>query len=439
MARHAVNLNAQGGNLWEVFNQIPDLVNGEVTNFTFIFVGAGLHSAYHWVSDAASPGEVALDTVDRLTDYIVNTATIMSLLIQAAAAPVQMPDVKARSYALIITTGRAAMKRAWGMVDADVIATQTNTLRNAAGAQVTFQNGNVLSGDAACGITDAEFTAERALVLADYDAHKDTFYYQFLQTGVGMPPNNGVTMVSTMIHHYADPHKQICDAIVDQHVNLEQNVPNGLTKDEIRDAACHKTSHPVKSPVLVGLSRSAEVKERLKAIGHGSATVRLPARFAPEKAADAFKALVHKAKQAGKASNIAVDTASVDALCAAVSAEMTANPNQTGLSASDGLVEAFKVTNGLDIAWLAGFMAASFEASNASPRARSILDSYAVKGLIEEEQPSYAEGFGHYGDAAKWRRARAREGHLAGYGKMGADDPPAFANPEATTAGGSGN
>jgi hypothetical protein len=71
-----------------------------------------------------------------------------------------------------------------------------------------------------------------------------------------------------------------------------------------------------------------------------------------------------------------------------------------------------------------------YEDIGASKRARSAINARTLEGLIEDFEEAFADGADHYLLAAKWRKARAKEGFLDGYGLFGAVAPKPFGAPD---------
>jgi len=419
--RHATSASATGSSSWRVFTQVPDMINGDSRAFSFIFVGNGLEAAYHYPKDAvftnipeiASDATLALRIVAEATLYYFRLATVYTDAAKRAAASV------------ILATARVSSRRAWGFRDADMVDSQmwdTGIILGADGG---------VAADVPAIATSDEWDAAFAIIEEEYRDQKNTFAPKVIQMGIDMPACNGVTLVVTGVHHYVDPNKAICDTAYAQHIGEEVHLPGGLSEVEVKDLICHKASHVVKSPILTYLGRSQKVKEKLTAIGHGAAAVRIPAEFAPEKAASAMYNLVTKAAQAAVRANVVIDTSLALNLKTSVSAIVSADPTVTGMAAATKAVDDFKESSGADVAWCGGFMAALFEGTSAPRRSKSVLESYAVKGLLADNYQAYSEGFEHYGLYLKWSRAMVKEGHLNGHSLFGAEKPEAFMNPAA--------
>lgn len=440
----AVNLSAVGNaprrqtfaNLddpvWRIFNAIPDMVNGAPATFGFIFVSAGLHAKYHWLSDATFAGWDTTDTEDHVKSRLVSEATVHSILLAAGG----MDAAKARSHAIAISAARIGVRRAWGITDADLVATQMLQMLGVAAAGggaravLTIDGAGALSADWDGHVTVRQFAAERAAVVAAMTAITNDFLPKCMQSGVGMPPCNGVTLVRTLVHHYVDPHKSICDAYFRQIFGMEYAFPAGLSEDDMKDLICHKAAHPVDSPRLVGIARDRATKEKLVACGQGAAAVRVPAEFDPERAAASYKALVNRARAAAAESNVAIDADPAADLVVDITAHMNANPTNAGLIDAEAMVNAFKEEHGYDVSWCAGYLDGLFDFISANPRTKSIIAGYGVSGLQETHGEGWANGKEHFELAQKWRKARAKEGHLAGIGLFGMEKPDDWANPE---------
>jgi len=418
-----------GSGFFRLYSQVPDLVNGDAATFAFIFVSAGLAKEYHWVPDAVFGNMSAVTSDATMRARVMAEAGIHTHLLQANA----VPQAKADVIALTLALGRSVARRAWGICDADVVATQKMNPR------VTRASGtDALLVFAANGTLDAAHTP--AGDLAGYDAVatiarfeaiwgtsaaplRDAYFTFVARCAIGMPVCNGAVMVATRVHHYVDPHKGVCDAVVGQHRPAGMEIPGGLSDDEMLDVVCHKTHHVIDSSKLVYLARSGLVREKLAAIGEGAAAVRIPAKFDAERAAGAYHAVVSKAKGAAANANVAISTDAVDALVADTTNAIVSDTTQAGMVAAERLVSAFKTAHAYSIAWCAGYLAAMFDANNATRRARSVLAAYSVKSIMEEEPGAVQDGRAQFDLHRRWARERARAGMLPGVGLFGAAPP----------------
>jgi len=154
-----------------------------------------------------------------------------------------------------------------------------------------------------------------------------------------------------------------------------------------------------------------------------------------ERAAGSMLALIQRVAGSGKHGNVMAETKPADDMVAAVKKLILDNPNQTGLGEARDVTDKFKAKWGSDMAFGAGYLNAMFDYTDAPARSRSVLKGYAVGRLSEELAEIWAAGSEHYDLSRKWRKARAAEGHLTGYGLMGAKKPDDFSPPDtATTA-----
>lgn len=422
VARHRPDLNVTGSGYFRVFRAAPDLINGNPTDFRFIFVSEGLETQWRWMKDAWMIALGRNATEDELKLATVREAALQSVLLTSAG----MTTAKADISALLLAAARQAIRRAWGIAEADIVATQLASIH----PDPVIADDNTIATDHAVLGPIADWARVVTRIGALYDALADTYVAQAAQAAIGMPPCNGATIVLSLVHHYVAPHKQICDAILDQVFPKPLTAPTDLTTDDLKDILCHKAAHPILSTLLVWMARSKEVKTRLNKIGLGSASVRLPAEFGPEKTASAFHALVHRGKAASADGNVAVDTTPVDTLKAAVVKAISDDRTYAGVEKATELANDFKSAFGYGISWLAGFLTAQFDETKASGLSKSVVDAHSVKNLIQEFQDAFATGSEHYQLLMKWKKTQARAGKLAGYGLFGAETPKPFGDPD---------
>lgn len=402
--------------------QIPDLINGDPAGFSFIHVSPGLDVAYHWMSDAVFANLPLLTSEAAIRMRVVAEASVHSVLLTTAVAAAP----KRRIMALTLATARVSIRRAWGFADADIIDSQmmrADTPLAAAGTAVA--GANVVAG-----VTAAAFATEREAVDTLFGEQMENYLPLVSRAAVGMPCTTGATLIQTLTHHYAAPHKRISDVVLQQVFTATPTYPVGIDADGLKDLMCHKTSHPVDSTKLTWLARQQETRTRLSSINLGSAGVRIPAKFQVEKSSDAFAALVRMGKQIMKRHNVEIDTLATRNLADGVAATLAVGISSESLRDAEVLVTTFKADHGSDVSYIGGFMTAMFDDMGATLEDRSVVLAYSVKGVMRENAAAKVAGMEHYQLAMKYQRAAAREGNLAGVGLMGAEAPPDKLSPE---------
>lgn len=416
-AAFAPDFAVQGRSFWMVYNQHPDMVNGNVADFRYIFVTAGLAAAYHWVVGAAMA--IAAADAAALRDIIINEACFISVMLVAAGGDA----VQHRKAALLVAAARRAMRRSWGFVAGDIEATQRFEVHAAGAVDPVLTAAGVLSADIAGRCTVAEYAAERAALDALWTPDVDVFLTAAMRIGSVMPITTGICLVASGGHHFVDPHKAAARGAIKQVLGGRETTAWEMPVEAYEDALGHKAAHPVRTSVAVFLAREAETKRRLIRIGMAAVALRVPAKFSPQKSADALQALVVKSAEAMANACVAVNAAPVNQLVTGVAAAL-ANPDiGLGLQAADELVTAFKTAHGGNVAWCAGFMSALYTATDVPRSSQTLTNAYAVRSAGRDNGAMFAMGANHYANFARWERARAKEGYLTGYGLFGAAAP----------------
>lgn len=425
------NYAAQGPTYWQVFVQHPDMVNGNVANFRYIFAAAGLAAAYHWVAGAGLPDAAA--NAAALKGLIITEACFISASLIAAGNDV----IQSRKIALLVAAARRAMRRAWGFIAGDIEATQQVEVV-VAGVGVVAPSLNaagVLTNDIVGMCTDVQFNTERALLEVMWVDAVDDYIARAMRIGVGMPVAAGVCLIASGGHHFVDPHKATARGAIKQVLGGRVTSDWDLPVEVYEDALGHKAAHPVRGGVAMFLARSPATKARLVAVGLSAIGIRLPARFSPQRSADAIANVVHRAREAMAPANVAVDVAPVTALTTAVDAAV-ANPDFVrGIQDADALLTTFKGRHGGDVAWCAGYLQALYAATDIPRNLQTAVTAYSIQGIIRDNAAMAAMGVAHHANFTRWERARAREGFLAGAGLFGAA-APADRGPPAVGAGG---
>lgn len=409
---------ATSDSAYRMMMKTPNLRNGDAATFGLVHVSEGIPTPWKWPSDATFANIHPMDATHSGAERIASEAAIYATGL--AKSPGVAASIAVRTKALICAAARAQIRHAWGITDNDIEANQllvTNVQVEATGTHT--------AGIADIG-TAADLEVERVAIRAMYDEMSQDFLAKVVRAAMGVPVVVGVILVQTGTHHFVEPHKKIATAISNQVFGARSVVAPNITTDEFDDALYHKAAHPIRTDLMTSWARAEDTKVKLCAVGLASAGVRVPAKFAPERAASAFHAIVHQAATAARTANVAANVATVDAMLTEVSSAIAADASPAGQLAAEGILNRFVAANGVDIAWLTGFYRAELQEAGLNLTTQSVFRAYSITRVLAEHPASAASGANHHSDAMRWRRNRAREGYLPGIGIFGAPQPADF-------------
>lgn len=410
---------------WRVFAQVPDLLNGSREHFQYIFVSAGIHAAWYWPDDASvTQNGACIDEATLRTAVTREAAVYVARFTEGAILANPAQRIAA---AVQLAWCRVIGRRAWGIAEADLSTTE----RVAYPANMYVAN----NADAATAYT----TASTAVIMTRYLRETETWYEarkldylpKLALLAIGTPVTNGVTLVMTNTHHFVEPHKGVQRAMTQQQFGSATGWPAecGMSVDEIEDVVYHKAFHPVAANRLCMLARSTDVKVHLKAMGLSGSVVRVPAMFQPERAVSAFRALVMQVSELAGEYNVSLPAKDMEDEFNALRVSGVVTP--AAVCDLEERVLEFEGKFGSGIAWCGGFISAiAADARQVGMRRKvSILDSYAIKRVMDAHLVSSQAGSAHVSAVKRFNRRLGELGHLVGASVFGAPMPPVRSAP----------
>jgi len=384
----------------QFFDNLPDLRNGDPSNYVIVHVAAGIDNHYH----SFLPNDCPVDRTD-MSGRIRLIASHYASRIAAAGADA----ADARAQGLVLACVREGIYASWAITDADMIASQT--VANHIWHYDEMAQGDDRVTNAGVRTHYAEYTA---------DVLTEDLMYSLARLGMGMLPCTGVVLVKTdNQHHYVEPHKTVHKAVLNQVLGRNYVVPLGMERELFEDLACHKAAHCILTSVAVAIARNHDTKVRLDAAKLGSAAVRIPALYGYEAAAGAILKVAKVAQAVGATANVAMNITALEARVARIYQTDSTTPTgrTTGAARQAGVVEDFCE----DIAFCAGMIRAS--SSHAGQAAPAILKAWSIKTIVSNCTASVTRGSTHMEQAFAVARARARRGIIPGVGIFGAATP----------------
>jgi len=353
---------------------IPDLRNGSLVNIQQAAPKASMSALYHWPVVTGLPWTRAVDAVEHIIRacYAQHIHAMGANITDAQSAD-------ARKKAIVLGAIRA------GAAAAYKIAAQDLTRSELSPSGMLYQGGRI--GQSANGGTaTGRWTA--AQTMAQMDRAEEGVVAMCVYMGMAVPVLQGVSLVMTG-HHYIPTTYGLFKGIKKQALGSVTPDVRAWTEalgETFDDMAFHKACHPIAPALKRSLSKSVDVALRLKASGHGSAAIRLPAVPSEASGGKAAIALLRSAaptlKQMGHSITWSVGEQKMfDLEHAAEGAPEAKACDQVVKWVSD---------NSDKLAFCAGILQHVHETTGSGKN--TILSAYSVKRIVSDSPAAVSQG-----------------------------------------------
>jgi hypothetical protein len=354
--------------------EIPNLRNGSLVNIQQAAPKASMSALYHWPVVTGLPWGSAVSAVE----YIVRACYAQGL--HALGANItDAQNVEVRKKAIVLGAVRAGAAAAYKLVAQDM----TRAELSASG--MIYTNGRI--GQVANGGTATGRWAA-AQTMTQLDAAEEGVIAMCVYMGMAIPVLQGVSLVMTG-HHYIPTTYGLFKGIKKQALgSVTPDVRAWVESlgETFDDVAFHKACHPVSPTLKRSLSKNVDVAQRLKASGHGSAAIRLPAvpsEASGGKAAIALlKAAAPTLRQMGHAVSWSAGEEKMFALEHAAEGPAEA-------AACDAVVK-WVGDNSDKLAFCAGVLTHVHETTGTGRN--TILAAYSIRRIIADSPASVSQG-----------------------------------------------
>jgi len=374
---------------------VPDLRNGSLVNIQQAAPRASMSVLYHWTAITDLRHTDYIDTVE----YVIR-ATYAQLLHATGGAVTEVVTDGLRKRAIVLGSVRAGATAAYKLTSSDL------TRSECVPAGIVFDRGHV-SQSAAGTTSSARWTMAKSMrALGDSDSGVISMC---VYMGMAIPAIQGVSLVMTG-HHYIPTTYSLFNGIKKQ--ALGSVAPDtkawidgmGETFD---DMAFHKACHPISPTLKRELAKSVDVRERLKASGHGSAAIRLPAVPSEASGGKAAVALIRSASAtiARMGHSVSADTG--EALL--LTLEHTTNAVDEALACNAVITWIEK--NSAALAFCAGIVTHVHETTGVGKN--TILSAYSIRRIVADHPAEAAEGATYSRAATARMRAQMEDGTYA--------------------------
>jgi len=246
---------------------IPDLRNGALVNIQQAAPKAAMSGLYHWPVIGGLTHDRYIEAIDHVVRAIfAHGIRMLGAGIDEAAA------TSFRKKALILGGVRVGAVSAYRLTRQDLVQSEVT----ASGMDYNLATNSV--GQRATGTTSAAaWTAARSM--APITSDEMDVIAACIYIGMAVPVLQGVSLVMTG-HHYIPSTYNMFRGLKRQAVGQASIATRTWIEamgEEFDDMAFHKATHSISFNLKRSLSKSTDTASRLKASGHGSAAIRLPA------------------------------------------------------------------------------------------------------------------------------------------------------------------
>lgn len=371
---------------------VPDLRNGALTNIQQAAPKASMSVLYHWPVMTGMVNENAI----RCVEYIIRACYAqLASATGGTPSPAVLADI--RKKAIVLGAVRAGATAAFRLVAGDMTPSEL------------VPSGMQISGDrvaqSANGTTStARWTlaqAMEALTPSDCEAIGVVVYM-----GMAVPALQGVSLVMTG-HHYIPPTYNLFAGIKRQALGSASAETRAWIESmgqDFDDMAFHKACHPIDPTLKREMAKKQDVAHRLRASGHGSAAIRLPAVPSEASGGKASIALARSAAATIKAMGHTIDYS----VGVGLMMNLEAAASSASESAACDAVVAWVADNADTLAFCAGIVQQVHEVLGTGRN--TILAAYSIKRIMADNPARVSDGIAYARAAAARTRSALESG-----------------------------
>jgi hypothetical protein len=369
---------------------VPDLRNGALINIQQAAPRASMSVLYHWTVIDGLPYERAIDAVEMTIRAVYAQ---MLHVAGGTVAPAMQTEVRRR--AIVLGAVRAGAQASYKLGANDM------TIAEMISSGARFHNGRI-EQKANGGTSAGRWTAMQGMAgLTDVETQ---VVGVCAYIGMGVPVLQGVSLVMTG-HHYIPTTYNLFGGIKRQALgSTTVEVRNWVEAmgDEFNDMAFHKACHPISPTLKRSLAKSTDVAARLKASGHGSVAIRLPAMPSEASGGKAAVALIRSASTTIAQMGHSVSSDDITTLLLALEA---AEEGPQEAARCDEVV-LWLARNSSQLAFCAGIVQQVHETTGSGKN--TILAAFSVRRIMADNPADVARGM-QYARAAATRTRTAME------------------------------
>jgi len=443
----ALNIGVIGG---AQYNTLSDVRNGILATIRAPARRGAIAAEYHWtgvgnteIRDACLVYRAAVAASWAKLAAIGHPAGVAepgNLAHYAAGVGAATADAGLRRRAIWFAGARAGASSAWRIADADLSNDEKTpatvfTVALAPAANVPA----AIAGDIEAARVWQIANGAIALSTAHLDANADLTYLEALATsfaalsaaeeeecyaafrlGSVAPVLNGLTLFMTNHHYLSSAQKAFL--AVERQVIAADTVKASWDVDApgLRDVVWHKACHPIRSAISMAFAAMDDIRDRMTALGIGSAGVRVPYVEDSVRAAQAYVALLGAVRPAVAGTNWTLGLPTLIAALHVLSAMGHAGAVPFGAPAGvvdrrtaiDLMLKPAMAVSEPAVAFLAGLYAGACEDADVNLRRDSIWNAKSVQRVVNSGVGAVANGRKMYNLVRRRDRALADSGHV---------------------------
>lgn len=372
--------------------EIPDIRNGALVNIQQAAPKAAMSGLYHWPIINGLKHDKYIEAIDPIARSIYAQGLHM-----LGTAATDANAAAFRKKAVVLTGVRIGAVSALRLTRQDLVQAELA----ASGMQYNEATNSV--GPAVDGTTTgARWTAAQAM--AELTSEEKSVIGVCVYMGMAVPVLQGVSLVMSG-HHYIPSTYNLFKGLKRQALGQADAATKGWIEamgEDFDDVAFHKATHSVAFNLKRSLAKSQDTAHRLKASGHGSAAIRLPAVPSEASGGKAAVALLQSVEPTFRLMGHTLTYGDGLQLLADLDASAEGEPEAKACDA----VVAWVSRNKGHLAFCAG-IAQQIHETSATGR-NTILAAYSIKRIMAESPVEVNRGV-MYARAANTRMRESME------------------------------
>jgi len=363
--------------------QIPDLRNGSLVDIQQAAPRAAMSVLYHWPIIGGLTHDKYIDSIDHVV------RAIFAQGVHVLGANATEANIAAfRKKAIVLGAIRVGAVAAFKLTREDLVRDELS-----ASGMVYDAQTNVIGMSTAGSTSGARWTAARSM--QDITPEEEGVVAACVYMGMAIPVLQGVSLVMTG-HHYIPTTYNLFAGLKRQAIgqaSAEAKTWIEAMGDDFNDMAFHKATHSVSFTLKRSMAKNVEVANRLRASGHGSAAIRLPAVPSEASGGKASVALLASAKSTfAQMGHVLTYNEGLQLL-----ADLDdAREGQQEMDACNKVV-AWVEANAQTLAFCAGIVSHVHETNGTGKN--TILSAYSIKRIMSDHPAQVSKG-GMYARAA---------------------------------------
>jgi hypothetical protein len=355
-----------------------------------------MSALYHWPHIKSLTHVKHVEAVEQL---IRAAYAQMVQIVGNSATAAQMTEN--RKKAIVLGAIRAGAASAYKLTPQDML--QHEVVNS---GMEYYTNPEAIRQSASGSTSNARWTAAQSMTALDAD--EETVVATCVYIGMAVPVLQGVSLVMTG-HHYIPTTYNLFKGIKRQAIGgISQGARSWIEGlgETFDDMAFHKACHTISPTLKRSLSKEGNVALRLRASGHGSAAIRLPAVPSEASGGKASVALIRSAYSIVRSMDVSISSEAGEQLLRNLD-DASEGPEEA--AACDAIVN-WVSKNQQSLAFCAGVVQQVHETS--AMGRNTILAAYSIKRIMSDNPAEVNRGIIFARAAAQKQRTEMEAGQF---------------------------